>query len=125
MNTKIIWAIRLIIAGIFLQTLYFKLTGSAESIFIFSQIGLEPLGRYVVGFAELAASILILIPATSFYGAVLALFIIVPALFFHLTTLGISVQGDHGLLFGLALIVLVLSITLGSLTFPKKALPKN
>lgn len=97
------------IAAIFIQTLYSKFTGSVEFVEIFSEIGLEPWGRYVVGGLELVASILLLIPFTSWYGALLSLFIIVPALIVHIFKIGLVVHNDRGLLFGLALAVLVLS----------------
>lgn len=104
------WCAQGIVALIFLQTLYFKFTGSAESVEIFSAIGIEPWGRYLVGIAELGAAILLLIPFTSWYGAVLSLFIIIPAIITHLFKIGIVVHDDKGLLFGLALAVLVLSV---------------
>lgn len=105
-----LWLAQFIVAGIFLQTLYFKFTGAPESIFIFTKIGLEPLGRYAIGVAELIASILVLIPRTTLYGAILALVIIIPAIVMHLTKIGIVVQGDGGLLFGLAIAVMIASL---------------
>ncbi len=98
------------IVAIFVQTLYSKFTGAAESIEIFSAIGLEPWGRYVAGSLELIASILLLVPYTSWYGALLSLFIIVPALIVHLFKVGLVVHNDRGLLFGLALAIFVLAI---------------
>lgn len=106
------WCAQGLVAAIFLQTLYFKFTGSAESVEIFSAIGIEPWGRYLIGGLELVAAILLLIPVTSWYGAVLSLFIIVPAIIIHLFKIGIVVHDDKGLLFGLALAVLVLSLAI-------------
>ncbi|MEZ6005220.1 MAG: DoxX family protein [Planctomycetota bacterium] len=94
-------------AGIFLQTLYFKFTGAPESVWIFEQLGAEPCGRYGSGVAELIASILILVPATTRYGAPLGAAIILGAIGSHLTRLGIEIQGDGGLLFGLAVTELI------------------
>ena len=51
------------------------------------------------------ASLLLLIPSTTVYGAILALGVISGAIIAHLTKLGIVVLGDGGLLFGLALAV--------------------
>jgi len=99
------WVLQLIVAGILLQTLFFKFTGAAESIYIFSTLGAEPWGRIGSGVMELIASILLLFPATTTIGAVLALAVITGAILSHLTILGIEVQGDGGLLFGLALVV--------------------
>ena len=103
------WAAQIIIAIIFLQTLFFKFTGAEESKYIFDKIGIEPWGRYAVGIAELVIAILILVPATSKYGAIGALLIVLPAIFFHLTILGISVMNDRGLLFGMAISITILS----------------
>ena len=104
------WALRLIVAGILFQTLFFKFTGAAESVYIFSKLGLEPVGRIGSGIAELIAVFLLLTPATVVYGAALALGVIAGAIASHLTKLGIVVinsdgTSDGGLLFALALIV--------------------
>ena len=40
------WILRLIAAVIMLQTLYFKFSGSEESVYIFSQLGIEPGEEY-------------------------------------------------------------------------------
>lgn len=103
----ILWIVRIIAALIMLQTLFFKFTGAEESVYIFTTVGMEPAGRYGSGVAELIASILILIPVTSWLGALLGLGVISGALFFHLTKLGIEVQGDGGYLFVLAVVVFV------------------
>ncbi len=103
------WAVRVVAALIMLQTLYFKFTGAEESIYIFTQVGMEPFGRIGVGVMELIASALILIPATVWAGAILALGLMGGAIMMHLTLLGIEVQGDGGYLFFLALTVAVCS----------------
>jgi putative oxidoreductase len=101
----VFWICRLLAAGILLQTLYFKFTAAPESVYIFTKVGLEPWGRIGSGVAELIAAILLLVPGFAWLGAGLALGVISGALFSHLTVLGIEVQGDGGLLFGLALII--------------------
>ena len=103
------WALQLIVAGILLQTLFFKFTGAAESVYIFSTLGAEPWGRIGSGVVELIAALLLLYPATITIGALLSLGVITGAIVSHLTVLGIEVQGDGGLLFFLALAVFVSS----------------
>lgn len=103
----LLWIVRIAVAVIFLQTLFFKFTGAPESIYIFETMGIEPWGRYASGVAELIAAILLLIPKTTKWGALLGLGVIVGAIFSHLTKLGIEVQGDGGLLFGLAIAVFI------------------
>jgi hypothetical protein len=104
------WIAQVVVALILLQTLFFKFTAAEESVFIFTTLGLEPWGRIASGVAELVAAVLLLIPATAVIGAALALGVIAGALVSHLTVLGIEVQGDGGLLFGLACVVLTNSL---------------
>jgi hypothetical protein len=113
-NTGIVlsWLLQLVVAGILLQTLFFKFTGAAESVYIFSTLGVEPWGRIGSGVVELIASFLLLIPATATIGATLALGVIAGAIVSHLSILGIEIQGDGGLLFALAIIVFVASVAI-------------
>lgn len=104
------WVVRLVGAGIMLQTLYFKFSGAEESVYIFSTLGMEPWGRIGVGIGELVASILLIWQRTRVYGALMAVGLMGGALMFHFTTLGISVQGDGGKLFILACLVFFASI---------------
>lgn len=104
------WLLRLIVAAILFQTLFFKFTGAPESVQIFTKLGIEPWGRIASGMAELVAVILLLVPSTVTLGALLSLGVISGAIFSHLTRLGIAVvnsdgTSDGGLLFGLALTV--------------------
>ena len=109
------WIAQIVAAVILLQTLYFKFTGAPESVYIFSTLGMEPWGRIGSGVVELIASVLLLVPATAGIGAVIAMGTVAGAIFFHLTKLGIAVQGDRGLLFGLAIVVFVCSATVALL----------
>lgn len=109
MNQLTFWGFRAIPAIILLQTLFFKFTGAPESIYIFETVGMEPWGRYGSGVAELIAAILLIIPKTSWAGALMSMGVISGAIFFHLTKLGIEVQGDGGLLFMMACVVFVFS----------------
>jgi len=106
----IVWSLSAYIAFVFVQSLFFKFTGSEESIFIFSTlrdwsgIGLfEPAGRWIIGTAELIASILLFVPRARIFGAAMAIGIMTGAIFFHLfTPLGVVIMGDGGELFTLA-----------------------
>ena len=121
MKEKLSWAARIIVAIILLQTLFFKFTGAPESIYIFEKMGMEPWGRIGSGIVELIAGILILIPNTKIYGAILSLGVISGAIVSHLTKLGIEVQNDGGTLFGMAVLVFVLS--LGLIIYHKNEIP--
>lgn len=109
MNIKqiIFWILRIVAAIILLQTLWFKFMAAPESVYIFTKVGIEPWGRIGTGIMELIASLLILIPRTSWLGALLGLGIMAGALASHFLILGIDVQGDGGTLFSLALIVFI------------------
>jgi len=61
---------------------------------------------------ELIAAVLILLPRTTWLGALVALGVMAGAIVSHLTLLGIEVQGDKGLLFALALLVFFSSAAL-------------
>ena len=115
-QTAASWLLQLAVAGILLQTLFFKFTGAEESVYIFSTVGrffniagVEPWGRIGSGVVELIASLLLLVPSTASRGAVLAMSVMAGAIVSHLVILGIEVKGDGGLLFGLALAALVCS----------------
>jgi putative oxidoreductase len=113
-QTVVSWLLQVAVAGILLQTLFFKFTGAEESVYIFSRIGqffniagVEPWGRIGSGVVELIASLLLLVPATASIGAGLAMGVMGGAIMSHLMILGVDVRGDGGLLFGLALTVFV------------------
>jgi uncharacterized membrane protein YphA (DoxX/SURF4 family) len=124
------WVLTLFIAFVFIQSLFFKFTGSPETVYIF-QGKLDPwaaslgfpgvfapggiFSAKVVGVAELVASVLVLAGAlmagnrlVQVAGAAMGLGVISGAIFFHLfTPLGIAVvntdgSSDHGELFTLA-----------------------
>jgi uncharacterized membrane protein YphA (DoxX/SURF4 family) len=107
-QTVVTWILQLTVAVILLQTLFFKFTGAEESVYIFSTVGrylpgAEPWGRIGSGVVELIAALLLLIPATVSFGALITMSVMAGAIASHLTILGIEVKGDGGLLFGLAL----------------------
>ena len=114
MTTKSIFSLvlRLVPAIILLQTLYFKFSAAPESVFIFEQLGLEPWGRLGLGVAELIIAILILVPRTTWLGALLGIGIMAGAIFSHVTQLGVVVQNDGGTLFILALVTLIFCMVL-------------
>jgi uncharacterized membrane protein YphA (DoxX/SURF4 family) len=102
----LLWVLRIVAALIMLQTLYFKFTGHEQSVKLFTQLGMEPWGRVGTGVFELMASLLILYPRTTGFGALLGLGLMGGAVFFHLTKLGIVFDGD-AVLFIYAVITLI------------------
>lgn len=106
------WILRIVVATILLQTLYFKFSGAEESIYIFKTIGIEPYGRFGSGIVELIAAILILIPRTTLLGAAISCGTMFGAILSHVLILGIEVKNDGGELFILALITFLCSAIL-------------
>jgi hypothetical protein len=111
----------LYIAFVFLQSLFFKFSNSPETQYIFGTLdawgaslgfaGLfaptGPFSQYVVGSAELLASLLLLgglalkKPLLHALGALMAIGVISGAIFFHLfTPLGVQVRNTDGSLDG-------------------------
>jgi len=117
------WACRIVAAIILLQTLFFKFTAAPESVYIFTKLGtfihtyipfasigaVEVSARIGSGIMELIAAVLLLTPRFVWAGAILAMAATGGAIASHLTFLGIEVQGDKGLLFFLAIAVVVTS----------------
>lgn len=112
MNKYFSIVLRAVAAFIMLQTLYFKFSAAPESVYIFTQAGMEPWGRIGTGIAELVASVLLLIPRTIVLGALMSAGLMLGAIATHLLILGIEVQGDGGQLFAYAVIVLIASALL-------------
>lgn len=117
------WACRIVAAIILLQTLFFKFTSAPESVYIFTKLGtfihnyipfasistVEVSARIGSGIMELIAAVLLLTPRFVWAGAILAMAATGGAIASHLTFLGVEVQGDKGLLFFLAIAVVVTS----------------
>ncbi len=110
MNKKLILLFRILISILLLQTLHYKFTAHPDSVYIFTKVGLEPFGRIGIGILELFSAVLILIPKTIWVGAILTNVIISGAILMHLTILGIEINNDGGLLFYMAISVLIFSL---------------
>ncbi|MEB2777933.1 DoxX family protein [Algoriphagus sp. D3-2-R+10] len=125
--TILSWVLRLLASGILLQTLYFKFGAHPDSVALFSQLGVEPIGRIGLGIAELITAILIVVPKTTAVGAITGVFLMLGAIFSHVFIIGIEFRGDGGALFSLAitcfLACLILCVILKNqiLTFIKNA----
>lgn len=107
LSSLVSWIFQLSTTVVLLQNVYFKISGSAEWIFLFEVIGMEPWGRFITAGLELIAGLLLLIPYGAWLGALLGISTLSTAIFFHLTTLGVEVRGDGGSLFYLAVVVFI------------------
>ena len=84
------WVLRITAAFILLQTLFFKFSGAPESVAIFTELGMEPGGRILIGVIELIAAILLLIPQSAAYGGLLGAGVMTGAILGHITKLGFA-----------------------------------
>lgn len=124
--TLVIWA-----AFVLIQSLFFKFQGHEETRIIFNTIAdwmaetgflawaadsFASKGGYAVGSVELVAAVLLLVPGTRTYGAIITLVIISGAIFFHLfTPLGIDrVIDNQGKTDGGTLFYMACSVWLSS-----------
>ncbi|MEM9082687.1 MAG: MauE/DoxX family redox-associated membrane protein, partial [Planctomycetota bacterium] len=99
-NTIVSWVLAVPIAGVFVAMGALpKLTGDPYSVALFNKVatasfvpeGMADVSRFAVGVTELAAAVLILIPKTRVYGAVLAVLAMLGALTAHfITPLGVG-----------------------------------
>lgn len=114
MKTKniISLVLRIAIAVIFIQTLYFKFTAHPDSVYIFSTLGIEPYGRIGLGIVELITALLLFLPRTKILGIFLSFGIICGAIASHFLVIGTEIKGDSGGLFTLALIVFSICLIL-------------
>lgn len=102
-------ALKIVVAIILLQTLRYKFTAHPDSVYIFTKVGMEPIGRIGIGIIELFAGIFLLVKKTSWLGAALTVGVISGAVLMHLTMLGIEINGDKGSLFYTAIFTLLAS----------------
>ncbi|UTW55015.1 DoxX family protein [Kordiimonas sp. SCSIO 12610] len=121
------WAPVIFMVIILSGSLPFKFTGHPQPTHIFNTVGewlglelFKTYGAIFIGVVELVASILLLIPKTRVYGAVVALGTMAGAIFFHLfTPLGVTVvwmengvPQEDGVLFYTAVLVFICAIWL-------------
>lgn len=102
--------VRVVLALILLQTLYFKFTAHPDSVYIFERVALGSQGRIGIGVLELIAAVLLLVPRYAWVGALLAMTLMSGAVIFHLTILGREVQGDGQRLFYMAVFCLAAAV---------------
>lgn len=105
------WGCQIIAAGIMLETLFFKFTAAPESVYIFRKMGTEPWWRWGQGVWELLAAICLLVPRLRWMGGILTTGAMLAAILSHLTWLGYSVMGDHGLLLAMAMVTFTCGFT--------------
>lgn len=97
-----LWIFQIIPAVILLGTSYGKLSSKPAEVHLFTELGMEPTGRFLIGIIEGIAALLLLYPPYSAAGALLAVGTMVGALIAHTTVIGFDLK--HSLLLSSVLI---------------------
>ncbi len=87
-NTLISWILQIICAVILGFAVYPKFSSAPESVALFTQLGMEPFGRYLIGVLEAIAVILVLMPQSVGWGALLTWGLMMGATIGHITQIG-------------------------------------
>jgi putative oxidoreductase len=80
----LLWCVQALLALVFVNASWAKLTGNPEMIALFTAVGIGQWFRYVTGILELTGAVLILVPKTRRMGAALLATIMLGALTTHL-----------------------------------------
>lgn len=111
MNKKsktISWVFQIIIIALIGMTLPAKFTSQPEAVKLFGELGMEPVGRFLTASLETVAIILLLVPASVAYGALLSAGLMSGAILAHVTKVGFA---DYPMGY-LAIVVLICSLSL-------------
>ncbi len=109
-QTIISWAAQIVAGAILAMAMVPKFMGARESIDLFTTLGVEPWGRYLVGIFEVVAIVLLLVPQLKMHGlgGLVAAGLMVGALASHAWRLGFS--GDMTAVAAMAVVVLIASL---------------
>lgn len=97
------WVAQVVVAGVFAMGALPKFTGNAGALA--DKLPMGATSVYAIGAIEALAIVLILIPKTAVYGAILASLVMLGAILSHFTIVGF--EGDFGPMFGMALVAFV------------------
>jgi uncharacterized membrane protein YphA (DoxX/SURF4 family) len=91
------WVAQLTAAGVLGMAGVMKWISTPDSIRLFEDLGVEPWGRYLMGTAELVATLLLLVPRTAMLGGAAAMALMAGAIGVHVFRIGIVYNGDASL----------------------------
>lgn len=84
------WTLQVVIALILIPAVYAKFSSHPDSVAAFSQLEMEPGGRYLIAILEAITAILLLAPGSVAWGAILGWGVMTGAIIAHVTKLGIA-----------------------------------
>jgi putative oxidoreductase len=109
MKNILVWTLQILCAAILFSTSWVKLSSKPTEVFLFTQLGMEPTGRFIIGVVEGLAAIFLVSRRFSATGALLALGTMLGALIAHITIIGFDIK--HAILlstvFTSSLIILI------------------
>ncbi|HNY54169.1 MAG TPA: DoxX family protein [Chitinophagales bacterium] len=103
---------RLVASGIFGYSAFMKFSSAPTAVYIFQRIGMESAGRYGVAVLECITILLLLVPKMAWRGAILGSLMMFGAICMHLTLSEINIEGDGGLMFASAVVVLLCCLSI-------------
>jgi uncharacterized membrane protein YphA (DoxX/SURF4 family) len=84
----VLWVLQIAAAGMFLMVGFLKLSGNPQLVALFESIGIGQWFRYLTGSLEIAGALLLLIPRTSGFAALMLAGVMVGAIVTHLFIVG-------------------------------------
>lgn len=118
---KSVWFCQLLAASILLYASFEKFSGDLESLEIFTKLGMEPVGRYIIATIEFLSSMALLTTSFSAVGALFGIGTMLGAMIAHVTTLGMVMNNDNGV--HVMMLFLVLASCTVTLWTRRKTLP--
>ena len=101
------WVAQVIVVVILGQTLLYKFTDAPQVVELFAKLNMGPIGYKLIGFFELAACVMLLIPKSAIWGAILSWGVMSGAILGHITKIGFA--GELGIMAGMAIVAWLLS----------------
>lgn len=117
---KLIYVAQIVAAIVLIMASGTKFLGDPKAIELFTRLGMEPTGRFVIATIEVTAALLLLSPFAA-TGSVLSIAVMCGAIIAHCTRLGLVVHDDGGGM--VLLLVLVLLCSCYVLVTRRKELP--
>ncbi len=93
----LIGLLQIVAAVILLWAAVSKFSATAGNVFIFTELGMEPTGRIIIGLIEATAALMLMTKNYPAMGALLGIGVLCGAVIAHVSILGFNVQGDKGL----------------------------
>jgi len=88
--TLIVWGLQLYAAALFINASFMKFYANPKAVAVFTRIDMEPQGRILIGVLELIVALMLILPHTSIFGALIGMGIMLAAIIGHFTSIGMT-----------------------------------